>query len=286
MESQTREKPNTAKSIDPLDFAFYITFLKKTSGYHLTEEKEYLLSSRLEEVLKKNSIPDIGTLTQALQNNSNPKLENDVIEAMTVNETFFFRDNTPFETFEQKIIPILAEWNHTRPYRIWSAACSTGQEPYSIAMILEDNRKRFPNMCYEIYATEINKSVLVQAEKGVYSDLEVHRGLPEKYRNQFFDKEEKNWRLADQIRRRVKFQYLNLNDVYDITGQFDLVLLRNVLIYFDKSDKEKILKKICEKMYPSAYLLLGAAEGIYDPDHYFQRCPTIQGLYKIKNVDE
>lgn len=269
---------------DPLDFAFFCDFLKKTSGYHLVEEKKYLLESRLNDILRRHHIADIKSLIQRLRTGQPPHLERDVIEAMTVNETFFFRDRSPFETFEQKILPKLSDWKENRPFRIWSAACSTGQEPYSIAMIIEDNQYKYPHATYEIIATDINTAVLKQAEKGVFTDLEIERGLSEHHRNKFFTRKENGWQISDAVRRHVKFSYMNLTGAYDVFGQFDMVLLRNVLIYFNETDKEKILQNIARKMYPSGYLLLGAAEGIFNPGHFFQRCDEIKGLYKLNKT--
>ena len=280
--SEVTSRYEQALSIDALDFEFFTDFLKKTSGYHLTAEKKYLLEARLGDVLKHHGFRDIKSLIQALRTDIGGKLSEGVVEAMTVNETFFFRDKSPFETIEQKILPKLAEKKENKPFRIWSAACSTGQEPYSLALIIEENRFKYPNITYEIIATDINRRVLEQAKKGMFTELEVNRGLPEQYRDKYFSKEGSRWALSEKVRNHIQFQYLNLNESYNVPGMFDLVLLRNVLIYFNEADKEKILRNVSYKMHRDAYLLLGAAEGIYDPEHYFQRCNEIKGLYRFK----
>lgn len=268
--------------IDDTDFQFFTGFLKQTSGYHLVPEKRYLLETRLSDVIQKGKIADAKTLIMTLRSAPYGQLATEVIEAMTVNETFFFRDQGPFDVFEKKLLPQLAGLVKHRPLRIWSAACSTGQEPYSLAMIIEESRAAYPGLNFDIIATDINTRVLAKARQGIYSDLEVHRGLPESYRNKYFTRDGTAWRVVDSVRKHIVFRPLNLREQYDIDGQFDFVLLRNVLIYFDAKMKEEILSKVAKKMHPHGLLLLGAAEGIYDPAHYFQRCPEMGGLYRFK----
>lgn len=268
-------------SIDAEDFLFFADFLKRTSGYNLTQDKAYLLESRLGDILKTHKLPDEKALVAKLANNNyQPDLANDVIECMTINETFFFRDQIPFKTFEGTFLPRIKSEKYNRPLRIWSAACSTGQEPYSLAMIIEDNIYSFPDQEYEIIATDINHRVLNIARQGVYNNLEVNRGLSDYYRDKFLKRKGDLWQVCDEVRRHVTFRQHNLHEAYNFDEEFDLILLRNVLIYFEKQDKEKVLKKMSQKLRPEGYLLLGAAEGIYDPDHYFQRCNEITGLYK------
>lgn len=270
-------------SLSDDDFAFYVAFLRKKSGYNLTPEKRYLLESRLSEFAKKNRYASLPELTATLRKTEMPDLVSGIIEAMTINETFFFRDRLPFDTYANEVLPRLKDASPARKFRIWSAACSTGQEPYSMAMIMENYAEKFPNITYEIVATDINKTVLEKARQGIYSDLEVHRGLNGEYRSKYFTQDGNKWHLSDKIKSRVSFRQLNLLDDYGLIGQFDFVLLRNVLIYFDNEIKEQIFKKVAAKMTSDGYLLLGAAEGIYDQDHMFHRCPVIQGLYKIRN---
>lgn len=267
--------------IEDDDFEFFAGFLYRKSGYQLTAEKKYLLESRLTDVVRLHKLENERALANALRSNEGSKLAEEVVESMTVNETFFFRDQTPFETFEQKMLPKLAEWQETRPFRIWSAAASTGQEAYSLAMVIEDNHAKYPNADYEIIATDINNAVLEHGRRGVYSDLEIGRGLSDRHREKFFSREGNGWKVTQNVQKHVTFRQLNLCGHYDIPGLFDFILLRNVLIYFDAEMKEQVLLNVSRKLHPGGYLLLGAAEGIYDPDHFFQRCDEIKGLYRF-----
>ncbi|MFA5593274.1 MAG: protein-glutamate O-methyltransferase CheR [Micavibrio sp.] len=264
-------------------FEFFIQFLQKQSGYKLTEDKKYLLDSRLSSVLDAHKPQDIDALIKELKKDPGGAMASRVIEAMTINETFFFRDQHPFESFEKDILPQLAEWGKVRPVRIWSAACSTGQEPYSIAMILEENKHEYPHLRYEIIATDINRQVLEKAKAGIFSVREVTRGLPEKYKDKYFVPNGTQWQITEDIRKQVQYKYLNLQDDFTGIGQFDVILLRNVLIYFDYELKEKVLSKIAKTIRKDGYLILGAAEGIHDPKHYFARSQNVKNVYQYKD---
>lgn len=262
---------------------FFVKFLQERSGYHLTEDKKYLLESRLRTVLDVDRLSDVSAIIQAVTKDPNGSIAEHVIEVMTINETFFFRDNSPFESFEKEIMPMLAEWGKSRPVRIWSAACSTGQEPYSLAMILEENKHKYPHLNYEIVASDINNRILAKARQGLYSDLEVNRGLPQKYRDKYFVKDGTHWQINDAIRKHIQFKYLNLKGDFAGLGTFDFVLLRNVLIYFEATLKEQILSKVERVLRKDGYLMLGAAEGIHDPNHYFMRCPNTKNAYRHRD---
>jgi chemotaxis protein methyltransferase CheR len=264
--------------VDDISFNFFADFLQKKSGYHLLPEKKYLLETRIEDVLKKNTIGTVGAVIKEMQS-GNSKIISDVIEAMTVNETLFFRDKAPFEVFEKTILPQLLNLNTTGPIRIWSAACSTGQEPYSIAMILEEYGRHHFKGGYEIIGTDINQSVIEKAKKGIFSNIEVDRGLPSHFRDKYFQPSGTGWQISEKIRSSVKFEYLNLHDNFMIPGLFHFILLRNVLIYFDKKAKYEVIRKVACKMYPKGYLLLGSAENIYDTDTSLKSCSDVRGLY-------
>lgn len=263
---------------------FFAKFLKEHSGYHLTDDKAYLLESRLKTVISVDNLPDVNAIIQTLVRDPMGKVAEHVVEVMTINETFFFRDQSPFEAFEKEILPVLAERGKTRPIRIWSAACSTGQEPYSLAIIIEEHRGKYPHLQYEIVASDINNRILAKARQGLFSDLEVNRGLPPKYRDKYFTKDGSQWSINDTIRKHINFKYHNLKADYIGLGSFDLVLLRNVLIYFDATLKENILSKIEKVMRKDGYLMLGAAEGIHDPKHYFVRCPRTKNTYRHRET--
>lgn len=266
--------------IDNQSFEFLRSFLKETSGYNLSEDKKYLLSSRMGSVLatKECALPDV---IRELKKDEHGDMAVCVIEAMTVNETFFFRDTKPFEVFESFILPELVKSASGSKIRIWSGASSTGQEPYSIAMILEESRSKYPGLNYEIVASDINNVVLAKARQGIYSDLEVHRGLPDKYREKYFDKDGTHWKVTNAIHDKVHFRQLNLRKQYDLKGPFDFVLLRNVLIYFDADMKAEILNKIAALMRSKAMLMLGTTEGIYNNEQFVRR-DELSGLYELK----
>ena len=266
------------------DFEYIANFLLQASGYQLLDEKKYLLETRLEDVLKSHGLMDVSQLVSRLKDAYCMDMANDIIEAMTVNETFFFRDKSPFDTFEEHVIPQLQARDPSETFRIWSAACSTGQEAYSIAMLMAEHRHKFPKLKYEIIASDINTNVLNQARRGLYSDLEVNRGLPEAYREKYFTMNGERWQIDDEIRQAVKFYKLNLHEPYPFARKFDFVMLRNVLIYFNDNMKEAVLNRISYHMNDCGKLLLGAAEGIYDMDHYFQRCDIANGLYILNRT--
>jgi chemotaxis protein methyltransferase CheR len=265
------------------DFQFYKTFLDKNSGYHLHPEKCYLLESRLQEVVKCNKLDDITTIRPALQREPYGRLAQDVIEAMTVNETFFFRDQSPFEYFNAEILPELAQNRKGTPIRIWSAACSTGQEPYSISMLMHEAKRSLPMMRYEITATDINSRILARARRGSYSALEINRGLAECYLNKYFTKDGSNWAVKDEIKSPITFRTQNLKSAHPTDGNlYDFVFLRNVLIYFDRQTKVSVISNVSRVMQPGGYLLLGAAEHVPDELPQFQTISKVRGLYKLK----
>lgn len=265
---------------DPKVFEFYVDFLKKNSGYNLLEDKKYLLEARLNEVLSISSFNSINEITDALKSNPYGDLANDVIEAMTVNETFFFRDTTPYTVFENEILPILAEASKGRKVNIWSAACSTGQEPYSIAMVLEQKKHLYPGFTYEITATDINSRVLAKARRGIFSNLEIYRGLTDFYRDKFFKQDGSQWKIDDALKRNIVFSTFNLKKpLYEFGKKFDFVLLRNVLIYFDSELKKNVLDNVAHVLLPGGHLMLGAPENA-DGHNSFEKSPSLNCLFK------
>ncbi len=260
--------------------SFFAKFLQEQSGYHLVDDKVYLLEARLKTIMKIDQLPDISAIVKALAKDPAGQIAEHVVEVMTINETFFFRDQSPFESFEKDILPVLADWGKTRPIRIWSAACSTGQEPYSLAIVIEENRHKYPAFQYEIIASDINNRILAKARHGLFTELEVNRGLPEKYRTKYFRKDGSQWQVGDDIRRHVHFKFHNLKEDYAGLGLFDFVLLRNVLIYFDAELKENILSKVEKVMRKDGYLMLGAAEGIHNMKSPFTRCLYTKNTYR------
>ncbi len=263
------------------DFDIYKDLLKEKSGLVVNPEKTYLLESRLNPVAKKWNFDSLNEMTWALKGGvPDPALINDIVEAMTTNETSFFRDLRPFEIFTDYALPRAMEaCAAKKKIRIWCAASSSGQEPYSIAMLLKDRDTQLSGWNVEIVATDISHEILAQAEKGVYSQFEVQRGLPIQMLVKYFVQDESLWRLKDDVRKMVKFSYFNLLDSMSLLGTFDIVFCRNVLIYFDENDKRKILERMAGQMTNEAFLFLGGAETVLGITKAFAPVPEKRGLY-------
>ncbi len=260
-------------------FSYLKSFLSEKSGYHLTENKKYLLEARLKPVLEAHKMNDFTQIVNSIRMDTKGSLAVDVIEAMTINETLFFRDDSPFKIFKETVLPSLRERPEEKAIKIWSAACSTGQEPYSIAMILDQEVKKIN---HEIYASDINKEVVNKGREGIYSNLEVNRGLPTNYRDKYFTQlNENKWKIQDKLRQKINYFEQNLCDNIDsFKGPYDVVFLRNVLIYFDQDLKDKILQKISRTMQSNGFLFLGTSENIYNKDLGFIREPSLTGIYR------
>jgi len=199
---------------------------------------------------------------------------------MTTNETSFFRDSHPFDTLRKSLLPPLIERRAAaRTLRIWSAACSTGQEPYSLAMMIKDNFPILSGWKVEIVATDLSPSVLERAREGVYSQFEVQRGLPIQMLMKHFDQQEPNWQIKRELRQTVNFRALNLLEDFSALGQFDVVLCRNVLIYFDQPTKTRILGAIARRIAPDGVLLLGGAESVFGLSDAFAGLAGLKGVY-------
>lgn len=264
--------------MNPVDFAFLCEFFLKNSGLVVNESKRYLVDSRLVPLAQSWKLKDVSELVRELRTGRNSALATAVIEEMTTNETSFFRDRQPFEELQQTLLPILLDARRTRhALRIWSAASSTGQEAYSIAMTLLEAIPDFRQWRIEIVATDIAEKILVRAREGVYSQLEVRRGLPTHLLVKYFDKHPEGFQVKPDLRRMVSFQQLNLFDPFARLGMFDIVFCRNVLIYFDVASKADLLNRIARQLTPDGYLFLGAAETVLGLNTPFERCQTSKG---------
>jgi len=262
------------------DFAFIAQFLKERSGLIITQDKMYLLETRLASILRDNNLPGLSALVEMLRAPGATKVKDQVVDAMTTNETSFFRDNNPFDALRKSVIPGLIERRAaTRSLRIWSAACSTGQEPYSLAMMLRDSFPVLGGWKVEIVATDLSPSVLERAREGVYSTFEVQRGLPIQMLVRHFDQIEPNWRIKRELRQTISFRPLNLLEDFSALGQFDIVLCRNVLIYFDQPTKTRVLNAIARRIAPDGALLLGGAESVFGLCDAFAGVPGLKGVY-------
>lgn len=270
-------------SIDSRDFEYLRDFLMKSSGLVVKPEKEYLLKSRLEPLARSKGMESISELVKTMRSSTAYELKDTVTDAMTTNESLFFRDKTPFEHLDKIMLPHFMEARKARRrLRIWCAAASTGQEPYSIAISLKEQGLKVAGWNFDILGTDISKTVLKKATAGEYTQFEVQRGLPIKLLLKYFSQQGENWVLNDDIRRMVKYKESNLLESFSNVGKFDIVFCRNVLIYFDLETKKKVLDKIALQMEPDSYLLLGAAETVMGVCDKFEGVPGARGLYKFK----
>ncbi len=269
------------------DFDMITRLLKERSGLVLTKDKAYLLESRLNPVARKWQFKGFDELAQAVRLGQDEALLRDVTEAMTTNESFFFRDSKPFDQFRNLVLPhLLANRATGNSFRIWSAACSNGQEPYSLAMILRDHETQLASWNVEIVATDLSTEVLAKAAEGAYSQFEVQRGLPINYLVKFFRQEGDRWIIADSIRKMVNFKKFNLLEDASSLGRFDVVFLRNVLIYFDQETKGQVLERVAKLMPPDGFLYLGGAETVLGISDKFQLIPGQRGVYGLTGAPE
>lgn len=264
----------------PSDYDFIRKVLKERSGYLLAADKQYLIDSRLTPLARQAGFASLDELVQKMKAPNAGKLLEQVTETMTINESFFFRDKIPFDRFKDTMLPSMLEARaSTRRLRIWCSAASTGQEPYSLAMILKSMKEKIAGWNIEIVATDISRDVLERARAGIYSQFEVQRGLPIQMLMQFFQQVGEQWRVTDEIRKMVQFRHLNLIEKFSMLGTFDLVFCRNVLIYFDHKTKSDVLERVAQQLTPEGYLVLGAAETVVGLSESFKPHPEKRGLY-------
>lgn len=267
------------------DFDTYSDLLKKQSGLVLSEDKVYLLESRLNPVAKKWGYNSLETMTIALQGVPDKNLIVDIVEAMTTNETSFFRDTRPFDMFRDHLLTYMKEARSSKKrLRIWCAASSSGQEPYTLSMILKEAEATYPGWNFDIVATDISHEILDQAREGIYTQFEVQRGLPIQLLMKYFTQlDDQKWQLNEDIRKMVKYSYFNLMDPMATMGMFDIILCRNVLIYFDEQTKGKVLEEMAKHIEPDGFLMLGGAETVMGITDAFAAVPDKRGVYARKD---
>ncbi|WP_075215309.1 CheR family methyltransferase [Mongoliimonas terrestris] len=266
--------------MSPAEYDFLRQFLKTRSGLVLSNEKQYLIESRLLPVARKAGLASIAALVSKLRDPRETLLADAVVEAMTTNESFFFRDKVPFDHFNQLMLPQMLERRSARrQLRIWCAAASTGQEPYSIAMCLKEMGPKLAGWRVEIIGTDISNEVLDRAKAGVYTQFEVQRGLPIQNLLKYFTQTGDQWTISAELRSMVQWRKFNLLDSFASLGQFDIVFCRNVLIYFDQPTKADILNRIGKAMAPDGYMVLGAAETVVGLSDAFKPVADRRGLY-------
>lgn len=264
----------------PAENDFLARFLKERSGLVLVGDKGYLIENRLGPIVKTHNLASLSQLVQKLRFGGTPDLEQQVVEAMTTNETFFFRDKTPFDLFVDTMLPVLKTRPAERRVRIWCAASSTGQEPYSLAMILKEREAELGGRRFEILATDLSSDVLAKARAGRFSQFEVQRGLPIQLLVKYFaQKDGGQWEIAQSIRDMVQFRPLNLLRDFSALGTFDVIFCRNVLIYFDETTKSDIFARLSRQTTTDGFLVLGAAETVVGLSNEWQAVPQKRGLY-------
>ena len=265
------------------DFDLICRILKERSGLTLAKDKAYLLESRLLPVARKWKFANFEELARVIRTKPDEALLRDVTEAMTTNESFFFRDIKPFDQFRDIVLPhMLKARAQQKSMRIWSAACSSGQEPYSLSMILSENAAKLQGWRVEIVATDLSTEILTRARDGLYSQFEVQRGLPIQYLVKYFQQAGDRWQINKPIRDMVQYRPFNLLQPMAPLGRFDVVFCRNVLIYFDQPTKTKVLDGIAGQMADDGFLYLGGAETILGVTERFQLIEGQRGIYGIQ----
>lgn len=266
----------------PEDFDFISNLLKNRSGLVLTQDKAYLLESRLMPIARKKELQSVDDLIGKMRSSSDEALITEVTEAMTTNESFFFRDQKPFDLFKDEILPDLMERRASqKSFRIWCAAASSGQEPYTLSIILKEEAAKLAGWRHEIVGTDISNDILAKAKSGTYTQFEVQRGLPIQLLIKYFDKVDDQWVIKKEIRDMVAYKYFNLLDDLTPLGKFDVVFCRNVLIYFDQPTKSRVLEGIAKLMPPDGLLFLGGAETVLGISDQFKPVKGQRGVYEL-----
>lgn len=260
-------------SISTASFTFVCELVRAESAIVLNAGKEYLVESRLIPLAKAAGHRDVDSYVSDLQARRNPIALRAVVEALTTNETSWFRDADPFTTLRTTVFPALAQRRPTRQLRVWSAACSSGQEAYSISMVAAET-PQLTGWRLEVIGTDLSEEMVRRASTGEYSQLEVNRGLPATSLVRHFERAGTGWRIHPSLREGVSFRTANLTRPFPAMGRFDVVFLRNVLIYFDVETKRDILRRVREVMAPDGYLFLGAAEMTMGVDDTWDRIPA------------
>lgn len=277
-------RPESSLGCSPKSYAFLQQLIRSESGIVVDEDKQYLLENRLLPVAKRHGLDSLDSLSAALASRAGVDLRLGVIEAMTTNETLFFRDSGLFEALRLNIFPaLIARLRGTRRLRIWSAAASTGQEAYSLAMMMLDIGQTPADV--EIIGTDIATHVLDRARKGRYGQFEVSRGLPSSFLVRYFKRAGLDWEVNDAVKKLVRFQQLDLRKDLRSLGTFDLILCRNVLIYFDAPTKSSILDAVRKQLAPEGMLALGCAETVINVHSGFQRRTFSQAAFYTRSED-
>lgn len=268
--------------ITPADFEFVSNYVRDKAGIVLEPGKEYLVDARLSTLIRQEKIESITALVGRLKANSLDPLCRRVVEVMTTNETSFFRDHHPFEALKNVVLPaVIAARAHTKSLSIWCGAASSGQEPYTIAMILSEAFPQLKDWKVTFIATDISTEMLAKCRAGKYGQIEINRGLPAALMVKYFEKVGLEWQVKEPLRKMIDFRELNLTRAWSGLPPMDIVFLRNVLIYFDTNMKKEILGRVRQVLRPDGYLFLGCAETTMSIDDTYVRAPIEKtGCYR------
>ena len=269
----------------PGDFEYMRDLLKQKSGLIVNPDKVYLLESRLTPLARTHGMESFDELISKVRSSRDEKLIDEVTDAMTTNESFFFRDNTPFDILKKHVLPYLNKNKTDRKLRIWCAAASSGQEPYSIAMILKEQAHLWKDWDIEIFATDISQKIITKARTARYSQFEVQRGLPIQMMMKYFRQESDGWFLNDDVKAMVRFEYMNLLEPFKQSGPYDIIFCRNVLIYFDQMTKTQVLDSVSKVISKDGSLFLGAAETVLGISDHFKPVKGQRGIYVPSAMD-
>jgi chemotaxis protein methyltransferase CheR len=265
----------------PQAFSTITALVKEQSGIKLTDDKVYLVESRLRPLLRRRGMDSLDDLAVHLASRRDEPLIREVTEAMTTNESFFFRDIKPFEIFRETVLKTVIESRGARrSFRIWSAACSSGQEPYSLAMILSDEAARLKDWRVDIVATDIATEMLAKAKSGRYSQFEVQRGLPMRQLVKYFRQDGSEWEINPQQRAMVDFRVQNILHECRSLGTFDVIFCRNVLLYFDPETKRQVISRISRQLAPDGFLFLGGTESLMGLSQEFEPLNGNLSIYR------
>jgi chemotaxis protein methyltransferase CheR len=252
-------------SLSQASFDLVRAALRLRSGHHLEDDKVYLVETRLLPVARRHGLASVEDLVLSLHRRSDERVLGEVVEAMAITETCFFRDGHPFEVLRQTVLPELVQRRaERRSLNIWSAACSSGQEVYSVALLLRQSFPALAGWNIRLIASDLSSAMLARARQGRYTQLEVVRGLPSELLKSYFQEQGSGWQIRDDLRRMVELHTINLNGPWPELPPLDLVLMRNVLIYFDVPTRQRLLDRVRRVMQPDGYLLLGGAETTYN----------------------
>ncbi len=280
-------------SLSKQDFELFRAYVNKLSGLVINEDKQYLIESRLAPIMREIKAHGYQDFYQKIQADKTLTLQNRVVDAITTHETLWFRDGGPWRVFEEVILPNFAEQmrkGHNQRFKVWSAASSTGQEAYSLAMLIDNNicQGKLPGLRpehFEILGTDISSGAIETAIAGRYNQLEMNRGLALEYKTKYFSQVGNICEIEEKMRRRVKFRTLNLQDDFLSLGRMDVILCRNVLIYFSEEFKNQLMRRFAMLMNPGSYFLLGSTESGLGHSHTFDMREHKSSIYyQLKKI--